>query len=103
MDRGKADRIVRAIKIACAALIAICFLGIVGGGVCERVAMTSPDHVDIEFGRTAPIGFKDQIRFVTPTTAAYCRLSVWIMLGAAGGVIVCSAVLYFGFGRLPHE
>jgi len=102
-DRNKRDRAARRIKVACAVLVVICFLGIVGGGVCERIAMSSPPYADPASGQTAPIDFKGQARFVQPMIAKYCGLSVWIMVVAAGGTVALSGVLYFVFGRLPHE
>ncbi|WP_147157158.1 hypothetical protein [Reyranella soli] len=102
-DHNKRDRAVRRIKLACAVLIVVGFLGVVGGGVCERIAISSLPSADPASGQTAPIDFKGQARFVQPMIAKYCGLSVWIIAVAAGGAVALSGILYFVFGRLPHE
>lgn len=100
----KNDRIVHRLKMAAVALIVICFLGIVVSGVCERILVGAPSQPNVDSSQTVPLDVKGGGRFISTTTAEYCKnVSIWAMYGAAGGVIIISAIIYFGFGRLPHE
>jgi len=104
-DHNKRDRTVRRIKVACAALIVVGFLGIVGGGVCERIAMSSPPYADPASGQTASIDFKGQARFVQPMIAKYWGLSVWIIVVAAGAPwpSAASSISYSGDCRTSSQ
>lgn len=103
IDQRKFGRPAKYTKTAGIVLTIIAFLGIVGAGLCESIAMRAPGQADFESGLTAALDFKGQPRFVSPGTANCCKATVWVAFGAAAGAVAASAVLFFVFGRLPHE
>lgn len=77
--------------------------GLFGTGLCDHFVARAPLAPNLASGSTELEDYKGQPRFVTKSEAQVCVGSRAVAVGGIGIGIVLSLVLYFVFGRLPHE